>query len=52
MYWQAKVVNQSTFEFMSQFQDKFDEHPLKLARNVACGLPERAGLDGSSAAKV
>lgn len=25
---------------------------LKLARNEACGLPRRAGLDGASAGKV
>lgn len=33
---------------MKQHASKFDEHPLKLARNRACGLPERAGLDGNA----
>jgi len=37
---------------MRQHPTKFDEHPLKLARNKACGLSERAGLEGSSALKV
>lgn len=34
----------ASFEFMKKHEIKFDEHPLKLGRNVACGLPKDAGL--------
>lgn len=49
---QDLVTKQSSLEFMLSHSEKFDEHHLKLARNTICGLPERAGLDGTSAAKV
>eukprot|EP00192_Tetraselmis_astigmatica_P021345 CAMPEP_0117668310 /NCGR_PEP_ID=MMETSP0804-20121206/11473_1 /TAXON_ID=1074897 /ORGANISM="Tetraselmis astigmatica, Strain CCMP880" /LENGTH=301 /DNA_ID=CAMNT_0005476177 /DNA_START=115 /DNA_END=1017 /DNA_ORIENTATION=+ len=44
---QELAVKQASFEFMSQNSEKYDEHPLKLARNVACGLPEQAGMEGN-----
>jgi hypothetical protein len=34
----------STFEYMKQHDDKFDEKISKRTRNAACGLPPDAGL--------
>jgi hypothetical protein len=48
----ALAVEQSKIENMLEFPTKYDEHMLKEARNEACGLHPRAGLDGRSAAKV
>ena len=48
----ALAVEQSTIAHMKQFPTKYDEHMLKEARNEACGLHSRAGLDGRSAGKV
>jgi hypothetical protein len=48
----AIAVEQSSIEHMKKFPTKYDEHMLKEARNEACGLHPRAGLDGSSAGKV
>ena len=45
---QALAVKQASIEWMRQFPTKYDEHPLKLARNEACGRPLLAGLNGSS----
>lgn len=49
---QAVAAAQSSIDAMRAHPDKYDEHMLKLARNEACGLPPRAGLDGRSAGKV
>lgn len=46
------AAQQASMEHMRQHPTKYDEHQLKEARNEACGLPARAGLDGSSAGKV
>jgi Sulfotransferase domain len=46
------AVEQSSIAYMKKFPTKHDEHMLKEARNVACGLHPRAGLDGRSAGKV
>ena len=32
---------------MKQYPSKFDEHPLKFARNEAAGLPRTAGLEAT-----
>lgn len=48
----AIAVEQSTIAHMKKFPTKYDEHVLKEARNEACGLHPRAGLDGRSAGKV
>jgi sulfotransferase family protein len=39
-----KVTEMSTFEYMKQHDDKFDEKISKRTRNAACGLPPDAGL--------
>jgi Sulfotransferase domain len=39
-----KVTEMSTFEYMKQYDDKFDEKISKRTRNAACGLPPDAGL--------
>lgn len=36
---QCLAVEQSSIEAMRQFPEKYDEHPLKIARNEACGRP-------------
>lgn len=48
----ALAVEHSSIEFMRAHPTKYDEHMLKEARNEACGLSPRAGLDGRSAGKV
>ena len=42
------AVYQCSLQHMAQHATKYDEHMLKARRNVACGLHERAGLDGSN----
>lgn len=39
------AIRHSTFEFMSKYSNKFDERFSKQARNEACGLPKRAGMN-------
>lgn len=46
------AAKQSHIDHMKQYPTKYDEHMLKEARNIACGLHPRAGLDGTSAGKV
>jgi len=45
---QELVTHQASFEFMKKHQHKFDEHPLKYARNEVVGLPKDAGMIGNS----
>lgn len=45
---QELVTSQATYEFMKKHSTKFDEHPLKHARNEAVGLPKHAGFVGNS----
>jgi Sulfotransferase domain len=40
----AAAVQRSTFAFMKEHEDKFDEKLSKTMRNAACGLPPDAGL--------
>lgn len=47
-----RLTKQRSFLKPLSFSVQYDEHMLKLARNQACGLPLRAGLDGSAAGKV
>lgn len=49
---QAIAVEQSRLDHMLKYPSKYDEHHLKEARNTACGLAPRAGLDGSGTGKV
>lgn len=39
-----RVVSLSSYEFMSNNKDKFDEKLSKMARNEACFLPKHAGM--------
>ena len=48
----AIAVEQSKLDHMLKHPSKYDEHHLKETRNEACGLPLRAGLDGSGTGKV
>ena len=48
----AVAVQQASIDHMRRYPTKYDEHPLKEARNVACGRPPRAGLDAASSGKV
>ncbi|KAL7576691.1 hypothetical protein ACA910_005616 [Epithemia clementina (nom. ined.)] len=41
------AVHLSTYEFMKEHADQFDEKLSKLARNEACGLPKDAGMGSS-----
>jgi len=45
---QELVTYQATYDFMKKHPTKFDEHPLKHARNEAVGLPKNAGFHGNS----
>ena len=47
-----KAVEQSSMEFMQAWPTKYDEHMLKYARNIACGLDRDAGLTEESTGKV
>jgi hypothetical protein len=42
------TCEQSSLQHMAAHRCKYDEHPLKNRQNVACGLDQRAGLDGSN----
>lgn len=46
------ALEQSSVEWMLAHPTKYDEHHLKRARNIACGLPENAGLHSGSTGKV
>lgn len=48
----ALAAQQASIEHMRKFITKYDEHMLKEARNEACGLHPRAGLDTGDNAKV
>ena len=41
------ALERSTFSFMKQHEDKFDEKLLKVFRNVALNLPKDAGMASS-----
>ena len=41
------AISRSTYEFMSQHKDKFDEKLSKISRNEACGLPKDAGMSST-----
>jgi hypothetical protein len=46
------TVEQSSLEWMASHPTKYDEHHLKNARNLVCGLKATAGLDSHSTGKV
>jgi hypothetical protein len=41
------AVSRSTFAYMKERGDLFDERLSKIARNEACGLPKDAGMGAS-----
>eukprot|EP00210_Caulerpa_lentillifera_P005291 g5055.t1 len=45
---QELVTTQSSIEFMKKHSTKFDDHPMKYARNEVAGLPRNAGLTGNA----
>eukprot|EP00210_Caulerpa_lentillifera_P005290 g5054.t1 len=45
---QELVTEQSSFAFMKKHCTRFDDHPIKHARNEAVGLPRDAGLTGNA----
>lgn len=51
-YLRALAVEQARIENMKRYPTKYDEHMLKEARNVVCGLDPRSGLDGNGSGKV
>lgn len=46
------AIEQSSKEWMMIHATKYDEHQLKNARNVVCGLDENAGLCEKSTGKI
>ena len=48
----ALTVKQASIESMKRYPTKYDEHMLKEARNVICGLDPKSGLNGNSSGKV
>lgn len=42
------ATDRSSFAFMKEHGDQFDEKMSKLARNEACGLPQSAGTKAAS----
>lgn len=47
-----KVVEMSSFKYMKEHEDKFDENVTKRFRNEAMGLPRDAGMTNSKVSGV